>query len=67
MDTRFGIGQVVRATTTAQGLIQGVMYEVVETLIASLPFGNFVTYCVTPVDGGERLSIVNGHLLLTTV
>ena len=65
MRTAFETGNVVRANVTAQGMTAGNTYTVTKLHSEFLPFGNFVTYVIT--DGTKKLTIGNGHLLLTKV
>ena len=62
--TLFHTGDMVRATTAAQGLQLGQVYRVCGIAHRDTPFGSFVTYSVTQ-DGRKVLDISNGHLLLT--
>jgi hypothetical protein len=54
------------ATATAQGLEMGAVYRVVEVVERSTFAGNFVTY-VVELEGGGRVSVGNGHMVLTEV
>lgn len=59
-DTLFRAGDMVVATTTAQGLVKGQKYEITDVLSRSMGmFGTFVTYTIKGVG-----QIGNGHLLL---
>jgi hypothetical protein len=65
---RFEQGQVVRANVTAQGLVQDLHYVVGSVSVESLPFGEFVTYCVRrhgETTDSALIPVTNGHLLLT--
>ena len=59
----FEIGNKVTANVTAQGMTAGNTYKVVTVDSEYLPFGTFVTYGIT--DGTQKLTIGNGHMLLT--
>lgn len=64
MSAMFEQGQIVKSRVDAQGLKRGSFYRVVNATLRSTPFGGFVTYEVKPLDGGEHLSVGNGHLVL---
>lgn len=65
--TRFSVGQLVRSQVSAQGLVKGETYRVVEIDARSTFAGEIVTYflCATNVASAPVLQIGNGHLLLT--
>lgn len=59
----FQVGQRVKAGTDKQGLALGSIYKVVDVARGTGPFG-VTTYVVEGADGA-RLSVINGHLLLS--
>lgn len=65
--TAFQVNDIIRASYTAQRLSAGKEYRVVEISENPTPFGNFVSYLLEPIDGGERIWIGNAHLLLSKV
>jgi hypothetical protein len=68
METRFQIGQEVRATTSAQGMTAGEVYEVVGASVRETPFGTFVTYQLENYPATQEvLSVGNLHLLAQAV
>lgn len=63
--TRFTVGQAVVSNTNAQGLGKGESYTVVKVDERHTFAGNFVTYWVKSLVGGEVLPVGNGHLVLS--
>jgi hypothetical protein len=73
----FNVGDRVRSTVNAQGLVAGVEYEVLDVRTRRTFVGGFTTYylrCLdrtvapTREDGTERaLAVGNGHLVLEAV
>ena len=70
MQTTFTQGDRVRSRVTAQGLVEGDLYEITCVSTYATVFGGYVTYYVRPVDSAteaakqESFPIGNGHLLL---
>ena len=70
MQTTFAQGDRVRSRVTAQGLVEGDLYEVAALSTYATVFGGFVTYFVRPLTSAteaakqDLLSIGNGHLIL---
>lgn len=65
MDTRFTVGQVVRATTGGvQGLHEGALYTVADRVTRHVLGNGYTHYELQPLDGGQSLRVSNGHLLL---
>jgi hypothetical protein len=68
MNTTFKVGQTVKATVTAQGMIANTAYLVTAKHEEQYPWGNFVTYTLDgPAVSGDSLQIGNGHLVLQPV
>lgn len=74
MSTAFKIGDVVKATTTAQKMERGKEYTVTGIVQKHTAFGNFVTYELVQkskrrIDALYRspFPVVNLHLLATKV
>lgn len=68
MNTTFQIGQAVKATTTAQGMVAGAIYKVTNVIADQTPWGNFVTYILVGAGSNDGLlQVRNGHLLLSEV
>lgn len=66
METRFKVGQWVRAKVTAQGMVEGATYQVVDVHTLWTVVGGVTSYLLA--DGaGETRWVGNGHLLLTEV
>lgn len=64
-DAAFKEGDWVVSTVNTQGLQKGKTYVVVDVLQKSMPFGNFVTYVVSPEYDDEKLiKVTNGHVVL---
>lgn len=61
--TAFNIGDKVKADITAQGMVKGNKYEIVDIDQNFTPFGNFVSYKIK--GDGKEFWINNGHLLLS--
>jgi hypothetical protein len=66
---RFNVGQKVRAIVSAQELIAGRVYVVVQVKTRPGVFSSFVTYWLRPEGGGqtEAVRVINAHLLLAVV
>lgn len=65
MNTAFNIGDLVEAQLDVQGLEAGRVYSVEDISVRATPFGEFVTYLVTPdVGAGDMQWVGNGHLVL---
>ncbi len=79
IETTFTVGQVVRATSNAQGLRKGQTYRIVRVEELPSAFGNFVRYHLRPHDWFDAslydpvnhvtatLPVLNGHLLLEAI
>ena len=73
----FSVGERVRSTVNAQGLVAGVEYEVLDIRSRRTVVGEFVTYSLrcldrtvapTREDGTARaLAVHNGHVVLEAV
>lgn len=61
--TAFNIGDKVVSNITAQGLVKGNKYSIVDIDQNFTPFGNFVSYKVK--GDGKEFWVNNGHLLLS--
>lgn len=60
----YSVGDRVRSLSSHQGMVEGQEYEVRGRSENRTPFGVFVTYVLAPVEGGQLVSVRNGHLLL---
>lgn len=69
MQTRFEVGQRVRAALANPQVETGTIYIVVGVVVQPTPFGDFVTYHLVSesADGAEPTVVRNGHLLLEEV
>lgn len=71
--TMFGQGDRVRSRVTAQGLVQDDLYVITSVACRPTPFGDVVTYFVSPIDSAtsaakqETLAIGNGQFVLEAV
>ncbi|HEX5050413.1 MAG TPA: hypothetical protein VFZ65_01445 [Planctomycetota bacterium] len=65
--TAFVKGDHFLADVTAQGMVIGRRYVVVDLDENITPFGNFVSYLVRDADGGDAFWVGNLHLLATLV
>lgn len=65
METKFNVGDILKADVKAQGMIVGRLYTVDSINTEFLPWGNFVRYVLR--DGSKLLSIGNAHFLLSKV
>ena len=67
MATPFQIGQRVKATSTAQGMIAGEIYEVIDAQAHETPFGSFATYKLKHPAAQTVHFVGNLHLLAEAV
>lgn len=68
--TYFNTDDLVEARMTAQGMIKGKRYLIVDVSSTSTPFGEFVAYKITPNPKGPNYTtwgIANAHLLCKKV
>ncbi len=65
--TRFKVGDRVRSSVTAQGLVAGGLFVVVAVEVQTTPFGGFVSLKLRPEGGRpeDGVWVSNGHLLLS--
>lgn len=61
--TQFVKGDRVRGLVQAQGLVIDRVYKVVEVVVNSTPFGDFVGYQLEGPDASRNF-VTNGHLVL---
>jgi hypothetical protein len=61
------VGALVRSKVTAQGMVKGETYRVVDTRTTTNITGRYTTYVLVSTDAtraDRRLAVGNGHLLL---